>query len=177
MTTPTPTKSRASQLRVYVVQMGGCAACGQALTALQAPAYAAELAARGVSFAQSPRHADIIALTGTLATTSLDTLTALLAGVPEPRALVAVGDCAINGGVFAGSPDLVPNPAEALDVHVEIAGCPPAPEAILAALVEAAELLMESESSGDEATTDENQESGDGETDDELDDDTEGRGE
>jgi Ni,Fe-hydrogenase III small subunit len=90
---------------------------------------------------------------------------------------VAVGDCAINGGVFAGSPDLVPNLAEALDVHVEIAGCPPAPEAILAALVEAAALLMESESSGDEAATDENQEPGDGETDDELDDDTEGRGE
>ena len=181
MTTPTPAKTRAGQLRVYAVQMGGCAACGQALAALQAPLYATELAARGVGFAQSPRHADIIALTGTLATASLDTLTALLAGVPEPRALVAVGDCAINGGVFAGSPDLVPNPAEALDVHVEIAGCPPAPEAILAALAEAAALLMESESSTGAATTDavqepDGDETGD-ESEDETDDETEGRDE
>ena len=175
----TPAMQRVGQLSVYTVQMGGCAACGQSVAALQAPSYASKLAAHGLSFAQSPRHADIIILTGALSATSLDALTTLLSAVPEPHALVAVGDCAITGGVFAGSPDLVPNPAETLDVHVEIAGCPPAPDAILAALAEAAALLSQGESSAAAETSGADEERDtDGDDEnlvDESDDETEGR--
>jgi NADH:ubiquinone oxidoreductase subunit B-like Fe-S oxidoreductase len=64
-----------------------------------------------------------------------------LDAVPQPRALIAVGDCAIDGGVFAGALGLVDSPAEALDVNVEIAGCPPSPTAILTAIGEAVQLL------------------------------------
>lgn len=170
MTTSAPT--RTGQFGVYTVQMGGCAACGQSVAALRAPAYATKLAAQGVSFVQSPRHADIVVLTGTLTTTGLDALRTLLSGVPEPHALVAVGDCAITGGVFEDSPELVPSPAEALDVHVEIAGDPPAPEAILAALAEAATLLTQRGTSTNEEPE---QQSTDDDTDDERDDEMEGR--
>jgi formate hydrogenlyase subunit 7 len=120
---------------------GGCGACAQSVLALQAPQYAAELNARGISFATSPRHADVVLITGPVTTASLDALQAYIDGVPQPRALIAVGDCAVDGGVFRGSPDLVPSLAEALDVHVEIAGCPPAPSSVLAAIAQAAQLL------------------------------------
>jgi NADH:ubiquinone oxidoreductase subunit B-like Fe-S oxidoreductase len=74
---------------------------------------------------------------------------------------VAVGDCAIDGGVFAGAAHLVQSPAEALDVNVEIAGCPPSPESILAAISEAAQLL-----DSDESDESDDGESDDGESDD-----------
>lgn len=171
MTSPsaatTPATRRAGQFGVYTVRMGGCAACGQSVAALQAPMYAARLAEAGVSFVQSPRHADIIVLTGALTVTGLDALRPLLAGVPEPHALVAIGDCAIDGGVFAGSADLVRNPAETLDVHVELAGCPPAPEAILAALQEAAALLAQGDAPAEEDGADATDEAIADETDDE----------
>ena len=168
----TPTSTPAGQFGVYTVQMGGCAACGQSVAALRAPIYASGLAARGVRFVQSPRHADIVILTGALTHAGLDPLKELLAGVPEPHALVAVGDCAITGGVFQGSPDLVPIPAEALDVHVEIAGCPPAPEAILAALAEATALLAQRETPAEPETE---RQSADDETHDDSDNEREGR--
>lgn len=138
-------------VRVLPIFAGGCGACMQSVLAIQAPRYAADLRARHITFARSPRHADILLITGPVTQGSLDELRAYIEATPEPRALVAVGDCAIDGGFFQGSPDLVESAAEALDVHVEIAGSPPAPSAILAAIVEAAELL----SSADAATEDE----------------------
>ena len=138
------------------VAAGGCGACAQSVLALQASRYAAELRAKGVSFAGSPRHADVVLITGPVTTASLDGLRDYIESVPQPRALIAVGDCAIDSGVFRGSPDLVPSLAEALDVHVEIAGCPPAPSAVLAAIVEAAELLAGADEGGgdDDDTSD-----------------------
>lgn len=168
----TPTSPSTGQFGVYTVQMGGCVACGQSVAALRSPIYATKLAARGVRFVQSPRHADIVILTGTLTSAGLDPLKELLAGVPEPHALVAVGDCAITGGVFEGSADLVPSPAEALDVHVEIAGCPPAPDAILAALAEATALLTQREAPADDQAK---QQPADDDTHDDSDDEMEGR--
>ncbi len=140
MTTPSGA-SRRGLSAVLLVRAGGCAACGQSVDALAAPRYRSDLAERGLTFTYSPRHADIVLLTGTVTQESLPTLRQYLDGVPQPRALVAVGDCAIDGGVFTGAPGLVENPAEALDVNVEIAGCPPSPEAILAAIGEAVRLL------------------------------------
>ena len=162
------------------VAAGGCGACAQSVLALHAPRYAAELRAKGVSFAGSPRHADVVLITGPVTTASLDGLRDYIESVPQPRALIAVGDCAIDGGVFRGSPDLVPSLAEALDVHVEIAGCPPAPSAVLAAIVEAAELLAGADEGNvdDDTTNDDTDEGGaDDAEDDDADDDDAGDGE
>lgn len=137
----TPRDSRRGAVAVLPVAAGGCLACAQSVDALQATRYAAALRAQGISFTRSPRHADIVLISGTVTTASLDALRRYLDAVPQPRALIAVGDCAIDGGVFAGAPGLVDSPAEALDVNVEIAGCPPSPTAILTAIGEAAQLL------------------------------------
>jgi formate hydrogenlyase subunit 7 len=137
----TPRDSRRGTVAVLPVAAGGCLACAQSVDALQATRYAAALREQGISFTRSPRHADIVLIAGTVTTASLDALRRYLDAVPQPRALIAVGDCAIDGGVFAGAPGLVDSPAEALDVNVEIAGCPPSPTAILTAIGEAAQLL------------------------------------
>ena len=137
----TATQAKRSVVWALPIAAGGCGACAQSVLALQAPHYAAELNARGISFAASPRHADVVLITGPVTTASLDALKAYVDGVPQPRALIAVGDCAVDGGVYRGSPDLVPSLAEALDVHVEISGCPPAPSSVLAAIAQAAQLL------------------------------------
>jgi formate hydrogenlyase subunit 7 len=137
----TPRDSRRGAVAVLPVAAGGCLACAQSVDALQATRYAAALRERGISFTRSPRHADIVLISGTVTTASLDALRRYLDAVPQPRALIAVGDCAIDGGVFAGAQGLVDSPAEALDVNVEIAGCPPSPTAILTAIGEAAQLL------------------------------------
>lgn len=136
---------------VWLLQLdsGGCGACVQQIYSLFAPRYAAALRARGVSMARSPRHADVILVTGALSAAAREPLQQVLDGVPEPRAVVAVGNCAIDGCVFRGSPHLVRSAAEALDVNVEIAGCPPTPRAILEAITEAAVLLRSEQADDD----------------------------
>lgn len=119
----------------------GCGACQQSIAALQAPRYSRETHAAGLRFARSPRHADVILLTGALTEMARGSVARVLAAVPQPHALIAIGDCAIDGCVFAGSPHLVASVAETFDAHVEIAGCPPAPLDILAAILEAKRLL------------------------------------
>ncbi len=137
----TPAEIKRSVVWALPIVAGGCGACAQSVLTLQAPQYAAELNTRGISFAQSPRHADVVLITGPVTAASLDALRAYVEGVPQPCALIAVGDCAVDGGIFRGSPDLVPSLAEALDVHIEIVGCPPAPSLVLDAIAQAAQLL------------------------------------
>jgi Ni,Fe-hydrogenase III small subunit len=132
----------------------GCGACTQQIYALLGSAYTAELRAQGVHFARNPRHADVVLITGALSEAAREPIRRVLAGVPQPRALVAVGNCAIDGCVFRGSPHLVSNVAEVLDVNVEIAGCPPAPTSILAAIGEAAQLLCTDSSREEPETSD-----------------------
>ncbi len=132
---------RQAAVWVLPVAVGGCGACHQSIMALLAGRYAPKLSAQGISFARSPRHADILLITGPLTTAAQAEARAFVEAVPQPRALVAVGNCAIDGCVFRDSPHLVASAAEELDVNVEIAGCPPAPAAILAAIAEASELI------------------------------------
>ena len=134
------------------LETGGCGACAQSLYALLAPRYAAELAAQGITFARSPRHADILLLCGPMTTASRAAVRRVVETLPEPRVLIAVGDCAITGCVFSGSPYLSTPLADDLDANVEIAGCPPSPSSILAAIAEAAQLLADS-SAADAADT------------------------
>lgn len=137
----TTRQRRGTAVWVLPLDSSGCGACTQQIYALLGPRYAAQLRARGISLARSPHHADIVLITGALAEAAREPLQRVLAGVPQPRALVAVGNCAIGGCVFRGSPHLLADGAERLDVNVEIAGCPPTPQSILEAIIEAAQLL------------------------------------
>ncbi len=144
---------------IMSMNMGSCNGCDQQIQAMLAPRY--QLGRRGITFAASPRHADIILLTGTLTRRSLEPVKRVLAQVPDPHALIAVGDCVLNGSVFADSPEIIANAADALAVNVEIAGNPPTPSQIVLAIEEAARLLDsadepdEAEDDGDETPTDE----------------------
>lgn len=134
--------ARRAAVLVASAHLGGCPACAQSVAALAAPRYAQRLRAQGVILMASPRQADVLLLCGALNERSLEAAQALVADTPQPRALVAVGDCALNGCVFSGSPALTPQSlAEALEVNVEIGGCPPSPEAIFNAIAEAQRML------------------------------------
>lgn len=147
--------ARRTAVLVASAHVGGCPACAQSIAALAAPRYAQRLRAQGVIIMASPRQADVLLLCGALNERSLEAAQALVADTPQPRALVAVGDCALNGCVFAGSAALTKQPlAGALAVNVEIGGCPPTPEAILNAIAEAQRMLA-GEQPSDNAIQDE----------------------
>jgi Ni,Fe-hydrogenase III small subunit len=133
--------ARRAAVWVTSLHTGGCSACAQSLAALESPRYAKRLAALGVTRTRVPRHGDIILLCGALTEQARASVSGLIAGTPHPRALVAVGDCAVNQCVFAGSPRLTAPLAQVFPVNVEIGGCPPTPEAIIEAIVEAQRLL------------------------------------
>jgi membrane-bound hydrogenase subunit mbhJ len=145
-TSELPAPSRVHAVWCITLNMGSCNGCDQQIQALLAPRY--RLARRGITFANSPRHADIILLTGVLTRRTLDPVRRVLAQVPDPHAVIAVGDCVIDGNVFAGSPDLIPDAADLLGVNVEIAGNPPTPAQIVRAIEAAAHLLDEADASG-----------------------------
>jgi Ni,Fe-hydrogenase III small subunit len=133
---------------IFAVDSGGCGACVQSILALQSTRYAKALHAARVSFAETPRHADVLLISGPLTKAARESIGNVVTATPQQRALIAVGDCAINGCVFAGSPAYDTSAATAFDVHVEIEGCPPAPLAILDAIGAAQELLAQAEEEG-----------------------------
>ncbi len=135
--------ARRAAVEVTSLHTGGCSACAQSLAALEAPRYAKQLAALGVTFTRVPRHSAIILLCGALTEQARASVSGLIAGMPHPRALVAVGDCAVNRCVFADSPCLSVPLAQAFHVNVEIGGCPPTPQAIIEAISEARRLLSD----------------------------------
>lgn len=143
--TPEPEPPRRATVALYALESGGCGACAQSLAGLRAPRKAPALRAAGFAFAASPRHADVLLFAGPLSARAEQSVRRVLESAPLPRAVIAVGDCAIDGCIFSGSAHLAESPAAALDVNVEIAGCPPSPDAILSAIVEAARLLAGSE--------------------------------
>jgi len=146
---PRGPRGRWAPVRVLALDTSGCGACVQSIAALGAPRYAQALRAAGVAFARSPRHADVVLLTGALSWAARAAVARTLAAVPEPRALLAIGDCAIDGCAVRGSPELGAAAAATLDVHVELPGCPPPPAAILAAILTAKRLLAGADGAAD----------------------------
>jgi len=133
--------ARRASVWVMGLHTGGCSACAQSVAALEATRYAQRLRGLGVTFARTPRQSDILLLSGALTPQAQASISALIEAAPRPRALVAIGDCAINGCVFAGSAQLARPLAQVFNVNVEIGGCPPAPQAIIEAIAEAQSLL------------------------------------
>ncbi|MEV7028378.1 oxidoreductase, partial [Kitasatospora sp. NPDC093558] len=82
----------------------------------------------------SPRHADVLLVTGPVTRNMADPLRRTYDATPEPRVVVAVGDCALNCGLFAGAYGVLGAAADVVPVDLEVPGCPPEPAAIVAAL-------------------------------------------
>ena len=89
----------------------------------------------GLRFVASPRHADVLLVTGPVTKNMREALERTYKATPDPKWVVAIGDCAIDGGIFKGSYACAGSVAEAVPVDLHIRGCPPSPTAILAGLI------------------------------------------
>ena len=119
-------------LHIREVDAGSCNGCEIEITALANPYY--DLERFGLHFVASPRHADCLLVTGPVTRNMAVPLRRTFEAVSEPRIVVAVGDCAINAGEFAGGYGVHGPVAEVVPVDVQVPGCPPEPAAIVAAL-------------------------------------------
>jgi Ni,Fe-hydrogenase III small subunit len=119
-------------LAIMHLDAGSCGGCEIELRAL--PNVVHDLERFGLHFAISPRHADVLLVTGPLTRNLISALEQAWAAMPEPKFVVAVGDCAVDGGVFKGSYAVNGGVSTALPVDLLISGCPPTPERILAGL-------------------------------------------
>jgi Ni,Fe-hydrogenase III small subunit len=119
-------------LHVRHLDAGGCNGCTWELAQVGAPAY--DMQRYGVDIVASPRHADVLLVTGVVTANLQLALVRTLDAMPRPRLVAAVGACAISGGIF-GTTDASRGGADKL-VHVDVyaAGCPPRPWAIMRAL-------------------------------------------
>lgn len=126
-----PTGVRGS-LQLRHVDAGSCNGCELEISGAFSPVYDAERF--GARLVASPRHADGLLATGVVTHNMRQPLLNTLAAVPEPRVVIAVGDCACTGGVFIGGYGVVGSVADVVPVDVEVPGCPPTPEQIITAL-------------------------------------------
>ena len=120
-------------LAIREVDAGSCNGCELEIHAVNGPVY--DLERFGIRFVASPRHADVLLVTGPVSTNMEEALIRTFNATPEPKWVAAMGDCAANGGVFAGSYAVKGGVAPILPVDVTIPGCPPQPLEILAALL------------------------------------------
>lgn len=119
-------------LQIRHVDAGSCNGCEIEIGAAFGPVYDAER--YGARLVASPRHADALLVTGPVTRNMAEPLRRTHDCVPEPRIVVAVGDCARDGGEFAGAYGVLGPVRDVVPVDLEILGCPPPPDAIVAAL-------------------------------------------
>ncbi|MFO1071974.1 MAG: NADH-quinone oxidoreductase subunit NuoB [Geminicoccaceae bacterium] len=120
-------------LAIRAVDAGSCNGCELELQMLNGAVY--DIERFGLRFVASPRHADVLLVTGPVTRNMQVALQRSWAATPDPKWVVAAGDCARDGGCFAGSPAVVGGVAAVLPVDLHIPGCPPSPHAILEGLV------------------------------------------
>jgi Ni,Fe-hydrogenase III small subunit len=128
-------------LAIRVVDCGGCNGCLLEVAALQNPVH--DLERFGLRFVASPRHADVLMLSGPLTRTMREALEQAYVATPDPKWVVAVGDCAVDGGVFKGGHAVEGGVGAAVPVDLIIPGCPPAPEQLLSGLLSLLEAEQE----------------------------------
>ena len=112
-------------VRLRQVSAGGCNACENELNATLNPNF--DMARYGIDFVASPRHADGLVLTGPVSRNMAEALEITYQAMPEPKFVVAVGVCAISGGVFAPSNEIERSFLERYPPDLYVPGCPPHP--------------------------------------------------
>jgi Ni,Fe-hydrogenase III small subunit len=119
-------------LRIRQVDAGSCNACEWECTALMNPLY--DLQRLGIDFVASPRHADLLLVSGPVSRQMELALKRAYAAMPEPKLVIACGDCARDGGIYKGSYAIAGGVDKVIPVDGHIPGCPPTPTAILLGL-------------------------------------------
>ena len=120
-------------LAIREVDAGSCNGCELEIHALNNVLY--DLERFGIRFVASPRHADVLLVTGPVTTNMREALERTYHATPDPKWVVAVWDCARDGGVFAGSYACVGGVSPVVPVDLHISGCPPSPTALLKGLL------------------------------------------
>jgi Ni,Fe-hydrogenase III small subunit len=129
-----PAPDRGRSLAVRHVDCGSCNGCEHELILATSPY--TDLERFGIGVVASPRHADVLLLTGPITKRMRGPLLTAYQAMPEPRRVVALGDCAMGNGVLGTADEIVGAAEDVLPVDLRIPGCPPAPEEIAAALLE-----------------------------------------
>lgn len=120
-------------LAIREVDAGSCNGCELEIHALNNAFY--DLERFGFHFVASPRHADVLLVTGPVTVNMREALERTYAATPDPKWVVAVGDCGRDGGVFAGSYACVGGVSAVIPVDLHIPGCPPNPVQLLEGLL------------------------------------------
>ncbi len=121
-------------LCIRQVDAGSCNGCELEIHALGNAYY--NLEGAGIHFVASPRHADLLLVTGPVTRNMREALLRTYQATPPPRLVVAVGDCGCNGGIFGESYASCGAVANVLPVDASVPGCPPSPAAILQVIVD-----------------------------------------
>src|SRR5436309_10773749 len=122
-------------LTIRQVDAGSCNGCELEIHALANPYY--DIEGVGIRFVASPRHADMLLLTGPVSKHMAIALRRTYDATPDPKLVVAVGDCGCTGGIFGESYATLGRVANVIPVDVEIPGCPPTPTALLQGILAA----------------------------------------
>jgi len=120
-------------LSIRQVDAGSCNGCELEIHALSNAFY--DLERFGLHFVASPRHADVLMVTGPVTKNMREALLRTYDATPDPKWIVAVGTCAVDGGVFAGSYAVEGGVKDVVPVDLTIRGCPPNPRQLLAGLL------------------------------------------
>ena len=120
-------------LSIRQVDAGSCNGCELEIHALNNAFY--DLERFGLHFVASPRHADVLMVTGPVTKNMREALLRTYNATPDPKWVIAVGGCAADGGLFAGSYAVVGGVKDVVPVDLTIPGCPPNPKALLAGLL------------------------------------------
>jgi Ni,Fe-hydrogenase III small subunit len=120
-------------LAIREVDAGSCNGCELEIHALNNAFY--DLERFGLKFVASPRHADVLLVTGPVTKNMREGLLRTYTATPDPKWVVAVGDCAVDGGIFAGSYAVEGGVNNVVPVDLHIPGCPPTPTALLKGLI------------------------------------------
>jgi Ni,Fe-hydrogenase III small subunit len=127
---------------IYRINAGSCNGCDvECATTALIPRYDVERL--GCQYCGSPRHADIVLITGPLTTRIKDDVLRVFAEIPDPKATVAVGVCPISGGIFRDSYAVHAPVDQYLPVDVNVPGCPPRPQAIIEGIAQAIAIWRE----------------------------------
>jgi Ni,Fe-hydrogenase III small subunit len=120
-------------LSIRQVDAGSCNGCELEIHALSNAFY--DLERFGLRFVASPRHADVLLVTGPVTKNMQEALERTYRATPDPKWVVAVGDCAADGGIFSGSYACVGGVSAVIPVDLHIGGCPPDPTQLLKGLL------------------------------------------
>jgi Ni,Fe-hydrogenase III small subunit len=122
-------------LTIRHVDAGSCNGCELEINALNNPYY--NLEGLGIKFVASPRHADMLLVTGPVSRHMEVALKRTYDATPEPKLVVAIGDCGCTGGIFGESYASCGRVSNVIPVDVAVPGCPPAPQAIMQGILTA----------------------------------------